>query len=141
MYFRVINNYIFKKKSTNLRLKRKFIFFGFINTLLTNFILQFLILFFDTGISTFISQSFNSILGYFLYAKKVFNVKSFRNLSSIRYLLLSIFTWNINWFGIKLITQYSKNENFSALIMVPILAIISFILQKYLVFKKYQDKY
>ena len=116
-------------------LKRKFLFYGMINVLLTNMILQIMLLCFDSVISTFVSQAFNSILGFILYGKKVFGVRSFMKLAIFKYMGLSLFVWNLNWIGITLIGEFNINKNISAIIMIPFLAGFSFYFQKYIVYK------
>ena len=126
----------FKNNLINSRgLKRKFIFYGIINLLLTNILLQTMLLFLDSIISTFVSQVFNSIFGFIVYGKKVFGVSFFKQLAIFKYLALSFFAWNLNWIGIKLIGELNINENISAIIMLPFLAGFSFYFQKYIVYK------
>ena len=116
-------------------LKRKFLFYGVLNVLLTNFLLQILLLFFSSVISTFVTQVFNSLLGFILYGKKVFGVKSFIKFSLFKYILLSLIVWNLNWIGINLISQFNISKNLSAIIMIPFLATFSFYFQKNIVYK------
>ena len=131
---KICNN--FKTNLINSKgLKRKFIFYGIINVLLTNMLLQLMLLFFDSVISTFTSQVFNSIFGLIFYAKKVFGVRSYMKLAVFKYFLLSLLGWNLNWIGINFLGDFNINKNISAIIMIPFLAGFSFYFQKYIVYK------
>ena len=61
-------------KLSNLNIKIRFLIYGLINTLITN-ILQIIILLLPLWISTFLSQIFNVILGFFIYSNLVFKLK------------------------------------------------------------------
>ena len=58
--------------------KGLFLFYAIFNTLLTNLLLQVLLLVNPIALSTLISQFFNLNLGFYLYSKKVFGVKTFK---------------------------------------------------------------
>ena len=123
-------------KNTNLREKKQFlfIFFGILNTFFTNFLLQILLFFFPIIISTFISQIFNLNFGYYLYGKKVFQVKYLRKRQYLKYLISNFIIWNINWILISSLNSYNISKNIAALIVIPFLALISFMYQKYFIF-------
>ena len=116
--------------------KKLFVLYGLINLFLTNIILQILLLIFSTIYATFLSQLFNFLFGFYLYGKKVFKVKSLDKKNFIKYFLLSIIIWNINWLAINYISMYGYSKNMIALFLVPPLALISYTSQKYFVFKK-----
>ena len=119
--------------------KRRFSLAGAINLLITNGILQILIYsqIFALGFCTFTSQLFNLAIGYCLYGKLVFNVKVIKSFDLFsKYIGLSFCLWIINWIGIKLLYKTGLNFNFGALFMIVPLAMISFLSQKYLIFKK-----
>ncbi len=115
--------------------KRRFLFFGFINFLLTNVILQVLLIFIPVSLSTFISQLVNMILGLYLYGKIVFRSGSISRFIALKYLTLAIILWALNWSGINFLTYYGFSRNISALAILPLLVIFSFLCQKLLVFK------
>lgn len=121
-----------------LKLKKNkkglFLFYGILNTFLTNFLLQISLLFFSIIVSTFISQIFNLNFGYYLYGKKVFKVESLKKKYYFNYLILSFFLWNINWIGIRFLNSFNISTNLAALFLIPFLAYISFTYQKYLIF-------
>ena len=121
-----------------LKLKKSkkglFVFYGILNTFLTNLLLQISLLFFSIIVSTFISQIFNLNFGYYLYGKKVFKVESLKKIYYFNYLILSFFLWNINWIGIRFLNSFNISMNLAALILIPFLAFISFTYQKYLIF-------
>ena len=117
--------------------KRNFLILGFFNFLITNIILQILLLISSISIATFVSQFINITIGYFLYSKFVFLVKNknFKNFS--KYFMIALIIWQLNYFSISfLYSQLSFNKNISAILMIPILTLISFLAQKYYVFKK-----
>ena len=116
--------------------KKLFVIFGLINLFLTNIILQFLLLIVPTVIATFASQLFNFLFGFYIYGKKVFQVKYLHKTHFFKYFLLSIIVWNINWLTINYLSMFVYSKNMIALFLVPPLALISYISQKYFVFQK-----
>ena len=118
--------------------KRKilFIFYGGLNFLITNLILQFNLLFLPTIISTLISQFFNMNFGFYTYGFKVFKVRNFSKIYYFKYLIFHILIWIFNWLSINFITNYNISKNLAALIVLPFLALISFVYQKNIVFIK-----
>ena len=118
--------------------KSKFLFFGIINIILTQIILALCLLFFEVSISTFISQLANVFIGYNLYSRYVFNYKKiFSNRSIICYVTLSILSWNLNWFLIYYINfHYDLNKNLIAILVLPLLVLISYSFQRNIIFNK-----
>ena len=117
--------------------KRNFLVLGFLNFLITNIILQILLLISSISIATFISQFTNITIGYFLYGKFVFLVKNKNFKNFLKYFMIAIITWQLNYFSINFFyNQLSFNKNIAAILMIPILTLISFLLQKYYVFAK-----
>ncbi len=125
----------FFKKILLLNKKELFIFYGLLNTLLTNLVLQISLLFLSTIISTFLTQVFNLNFGYYLYTKKVFKVKIIKRNQFINYSIMNFLIWNINWFSIDKITALGISKNIAALLILPLLALISYICQNYIIFK------
>ena len=115
--------------------KKLFVIFGLINLLLTNIILQVLLLIVPTILATFSSQLLNFLFGFYIYGKKVFKVKYLNKRQFMKYFLLSILVWNINWLTINYVSMFVYSKNIIALFLVPPLALISYISQKYFVFK------
>ena len=113
----------------------RFLFFGFINVVLSNLILQVLLLFISPFKATFLSQTVNFLLGYYLYSRKVFKIKKLMIKFLFKYFILVILLWNINWILIEYFYSLGISKNFFALVLVPFLALISYISQKYVVFK------
>ena len=133
-FYNFINNFLSKTKGQ----KRLFLFCGLINIVITNLFLQFLLSksFISTSISTFLSQVINTILGYSIYSKVVFKNKNlFSRKIIIRYLFLMIGLWLTNFYCIKILEIIGFIRNVSALILIPFLAIISFIMQRFFIFK------
>ena len=119
--------------------KRKFLFAGLLNVLFTNIALQIFLYsnLFNISISTLLSQIINMVFGYFIYSKFIFRVRNSKNFLFIkRYSFLMIILWILNTLGIKAIVSVSVSSNTSALIMIPMLATISYIIQKIWVFKQ-----
>ena len=114
----------------------KFIYFGAFNTIFTNIILQLLLFLFPTIFATLASQIFNFSFGFYYYGKKVFGIKSFKKLFFLRYLFLNILIWNLNWILINTINSYNISKNIASLIVIPLLALLSFGFQKNFVFFK-----
>ena len=118
--------------------KRKFLLAGILNVFLTNLSLQIFLLLnlFSISISTFLSQLINMTFGYVIYSKFIFKVKKFENTKFIKkYILLMAFLWISNFIGIKIGGLFGINPNQSALLMIPCLAVLSFLIQKLWVFK------
>ena len=124
-------NHLKKIKKRELK---KFLLIGILNFLLTNIILQFLLLIINIILATFISQTFNFIFGFNLYGQKVFNMKTLRFVFFVKYLALSFFIWNINWILIMFLNSYGFSKNIASLFIIPVLVIISFLFQKFFVF-------
>ncbi len=110
---------------------QKFIFFGVINTILSNSLLLLLLSILPIGISTFLSQIFHAFLGYISNKYGVFKRKG--NTSS--YFILVILSWLIQWILLKIIMYYGVQKEFAILFIIPIIAIISFTIQKSIIFK------
>ena len=114
--------------------KSLFLFYGIINMLMTNFLLQISLLFFPILIATLFSQIFNLNFGFYLYGKKVFEVKYLRKRYYFKYLIINFFLWNMNWIFISFLNSFNISKNLSALIVIHFLALISFVYQKYFIF-------
>ena len=75
-------------------------------------------------------------LGYAIYSRFIFKVKNIKNSNFIRKYSFLMFTiWLINALGIKAGNLIGIAKNSSALLMLPLLAFISFLVQKFWVFK------
>ena len=116
--------------------KSLFLIIGLINVLITNIIIQILLVFFSVTLSTFVGQLFNFLFGFFLYGKKVFGLKILNQLHLYKYIFLNIFIWNLNWILISNLNYIGFSKNISALFILPPLALISYFCQKKIVFTK-----
>ena len=123
------------RKQNYHRKKFLFIFYGVINVLLTNILLQFLLLLISTIYAALISQIFNFLFGLYFYGKKVFKVLSLTNRHLLKYFLLNIFVWNLNWILIEEISNFGISKNLVSLIIILPLACFSYVIQKYFVFR------
>ena len=129
MNFKLIR--LFNKK------QQKFIFYGIINVLITNCFLQFFLLFISTSLSTFLSQQINIFFGLNIYGKKVFKVERITKSYIFRYLFIAYILWILNWLFIdKVSSIFLLSKNLAAIIVLPFLAALSYLLQKYIVFSK-----
>jgi len=117
--------------------KQKFIFYGFINVLITNCFLQFFLLFLSTSLATFLSQQINIFFGLNIYGKKVFKVDRIKKRYFLSYLGMAYILWILNWLLInKTSSIFLLSKNLSAIIILPFLAALSYLLQKNIVFRK-----
>ena len=130
----LIYNFLIETKEQ----KRLFLTAGLINVLITNLFLQLFlkIEIFSTSFSTFLSQMINMIVGYILYSKGIFKIKKIivPNLL-IKYTALMLTLWFFNYKGIIYLTTFSISKNIAALLLVPLLASFSFLIQRFWVFK------
>ena len=115
--------------------KRSFIIYGLFNFLITNIILQILLLLIPTAIATISSQMVNLILGYYIYGKKVFKLQRLNNFVFKKYLFLAVILWILNFSLIQTFFYYGVSKNLTAILIIPFLVIISFLSQKNYVFK------
>jgi putative flippase GtrA len=114
--------------------KRRFLSLGALNVLLTNLILQALLLVLSTGLATLLSQLVNVALGFVLYGRWVFRVERLQKRAALRYGLLALCLWWGNWLGINGLAGLGWSRNLAALALVPGLAAVSYAVQKVLVF-------
>ena len=116
--------------------KRRFLGYGALNVLLTNLVLQVLLLVLATGLATFLSQLLNVGLGFVLYGKRVFRVERLRKRSAFAYVLMALVLWWCNWAGISFLLGWGLSRNLAALSLIPVLAALSYTVQKLVVFRQ-----
>ena len=109
----------------------KFIFFGSLLTILSQSSLLLMLLILPLGTATFITQILHNYLAYLANKYGVFN----RRGRPIAYVLLVILSWGIQWLLIKTLVSLGFSSLLSVIIAIPFLAILSFITQKFIVFK------
>ena len=116
--------------------RKLFLFYGIANFLITNSILQLLLLIIPIYLATILSQISNLLIGFYLYGKKVFklNKLTYRELS--KYILLASFNWILNFVSISFMYGNGINKNLAAIITIPFLVFISYFFQKKYVFVK-----
>ena len=115
----------------------KFLLLGFLNFLITNIVLQIMLIFYAIPLATFVSQVVNLIIGYVLYGKFVFGVKRSNYSFFVKYLFLAFLSWQLNSLSIIILfNKFFISKKISALIMIPVVTILSFSVQKYYVFAK-----
>ena len=123
--------------SLNLRITYSYILFGTINTLITNILLQILINLYPLWLSTFISQLLNLIIGFFTYSFFVYKVRKIYIKQFFKFLVLCIFSWNLNTFLILLMNDiFNINIRLSALLALPLIASFSFFSQNKFIYNK-----
>ena len=113
----------------------RFIFFGIFNVVISNLILQILLFNISSVIATFFSGLVNFFIGYYLYGKKVFRIKKLKKENLTKYFFLVIILWNTNWIFIEIFHSVGISKNICALVIIPFLALLSYLSQKYIVFK------
>lgn len=116
--------------------RKRFLIAGAINVLIGNLFLQGLLIFLPIGVSTLSSQVFSSLLGYFLYGKLVFTKSVINKRSLGLFTCLSAILWAVNWTGIGAGIKLGLGKSISAILMIPILASISYVIQKYIIYKR-----
>ena len=116
--------------------KRRFLGYGALNVLATNVALQGLLLVMGTGLATFLSQLLNVGLGFVLYGKRVFRVERLQKRSALSYALMALFLWWCNWAGIDWLAGLGLTRNLAALILIPVLAALSYAVQKLVIFRQ-----
>ena len=115
--------------------KRRFLGYGALNVLATNVVLQGLLLVMGTGLATFLSQLLNVGLGFVLYGKRVFRVERLQKRSALSYALMALFLWWCNWAGIDWLADLGLGRNLAALMLIPVLAALSYAVQKLVIFR------
>jgi hypothetical protein len=113
----------------------KFLFLGIVNTFLTNLILQIGLFLFPTVLATLLSQMFNLLFGYHFYSTKVFKVGSKKLGFFVKYIFMILILWNLTWITIDYLYSYGISKNLTAILIIPPLALFSYCMQKYFVFK------
>ena len=116
--------------------KRRFLGYGALNVLATNVVLQGLLLVMGTGLATFLSQLLNVGLGFVLYGKRVFRVERLQKRSALSYALMALCLWWCNWAGISVLACWGLSRNLAALLLIPVLAVLSYTIQKLVVFRQ-----
>ena len=116
--------------------KRRFLGYGALNVLATNVALQGLLLVMGTGLATFLSQLLNVGLGFVLYGKRVFRVERLQKRSALSYALMALCLWWCNWAGIDWLAGLGLTRNLAALILIPVLAALSYAVQKLVIFRQ-----
>ena len=115
--------------------KRLFLIFGIFNFLITNFILQVSLLLIPTYLATILSQIVNLLIGYHIYGKKVFKINNLNKIFFKKYLLLALILWMFNFVLIQSFFYFGVNKNISAILIIPLLVVISYYFQRNFVFK------
>ncbi len=98
-------------------------------------ILHINLLFLPIAVAVFISNICSFPIRYYFYGKNVFNLKNPNYRTVNKFIIFSISLWFINTFGTSCIHNIGINKNVSAVLMIPFLASISFLIQKNYVFK------
>ena len=114
---------------------RKFLTTGILIVIVGNILLQILLRLTNTLVATFMAQLISSIMGYFAYGRVVFPGSYLSLNKGIKFYILGNVLWVINSAGISIMEVLGISKYIGALMMIPVLAIISFILQKRYIYK------
>ena len=129
------------KIQVNCREKLRFLVFGVINFTATNLILVLLLPTIPTSLASGSAVIFNFLLGYFFNRYQVFGNRSFLSGKNYRYLklyaLVALGSWIIYMICIPILSSYlNVSKVISALLLIPILTIYSYLMQSRMVFNK-----
>ena len=118
--------------------KRLFLFYGSLNFLITNLVLQLLLFITPIYLATILSQITNLVIGFYLYGKRVFKLKNLNLTNFRRYIFLATFNWFLNFLSISIMYENGINKNLAAIIALPFLVAISYYFQKNYIYKTTQ---
>ena len=116
--------------------KRLFLFYGFVNFLVTNSVLHLLLLVIPIFLATIVSQIMNLVIGFYLYGKKVFKMNNLTYKELNKYIFLASFIWILNYISIRFMYENGINKNLAAILTLPFLVLISYFFQKKYIFVK-----
>ena len=122
------------KNSKSFGFRRRFGVAGLFNALMTNLVLFISLYFVSPLIATLFSQVVNTTFGYVLYSKNVFFKKLYLKRFATHYLLTSSMVWLTNYGLILFFCNLGATKPLGALLAIPFVATLSFLLQKYFVF-------
>tara|TARA_B100000989_G_C19320732_1_gene376571 strand:+ start:299 stop:655 length:357 start_codon:yes stop_codon:yes gene_type:complete len=109
----------------------RFVLFGLFNTILSNLLLLLLLKIFPLSVSAFFAQIFHAITAYFFGKVKIFKKYG----SPLKFFILVIFSWTLQWQLIKILKEIGFDNLYAILIVIPLLALISYLIQKIFIFK------
>ena len=109
----------------------KFIVGGLLNTIISSLLLLLLLDFTNVGLATLITDLFHSFLAYFISSRKIFYKKG----RSKKYIIFIIVTWLLEWYLLESLISLDFSKITSIIILAPIMALISYSLQKFYVFR------
>ena len=114
---------------------KKFLITGTLIVIAGNILLQILLRLTNTLVATFLAQLISSIMGYITYGRVVFPGSCLTVNKGLKFYILGNILWVINSSGISIMEILGISKYIGAVLMIPILAIISFILQKRYIYK------
>ena len=121
-------------KSKKIGQKRRFLLFGLINFFITNLFLQISLLIIPIFFATVLSQIINTLIGYYLYGKKVFKLNQLNFVVFRKYFSSASILWFLNFSFIQIFSYLGYNKNLTAILLIPFLVIFSYLMQKKYVF-------
>jgi putative flippase GtrA len=126
-----------KQLGNDLRAKGLlFLLVGAVNFLGTSILLLFLVQTTSSFAASLAAQAFNFTVGYFAYGRYIFIRQHKGKGSLMRYFLLSVSAWLLNWGGLSLLQiQLHASKTMAGLIMICFLSAYSFIFQSTYVYK------
>jgi putative flippase GtrA len=135
---RKVSSGFFSASPSSSGRKRRFGAAGLANVLVTNLVLQLLLWMHSlpAWLCTLTSQLVNGGIGYVLYGKWVFRAHGLRQSQPAwRYALTQALLWLLNWSLIGVGHELGLQRNIAALLAVPPLAVVSYVIQKQWIFK------
>lgn len=122
-------NYLYKFE------KFRFLIYGFLNFLITNILLQILLLIIKISLATLIAQIINISLGYYLSKERIFKSNNSKIKTLTKYFILGVISWQFNLLSIRYISEaLNISPNLSAIFIIPILTLWSYFIQKLIIF-------
>ena len=122
------------KNSKSFGFRRRFGIAGLFNALITNLVLFISLYFVSPLLATLSSQVVNTTFGYVLYSKNVFFKEIYPRRFVTHYLLTSSIVWLTNYGLILFFCTLGTTKPLAAVLAIPFVATLSFLLQKYFVF-------
>ena len=98
-------------QTTKVGKKRLFLFYGSLNFLITNLVLQLLLFITPIYLATILSQITNLVIGFYLYGKKVFKMSNLTHKELRKYILLVSLNWVLNYVSITLMFENGIQKN------------------------------
>ena len=128
LYFlKVLKNFTYLRNKAFFR----FLVFGLLNTLTSYIFLLIIINYIPLVLATLSSSLLHLFLAYFFGVSKIF--KKFA--SPLKFIIFYLIAWLLQWFLLDILLKLGLSKELSIILLIPVLALNSFFLQKKFVFK------